>query len=225
MRGDALTIPPQSYVRGKIMGKFIDLTGQKFLRLLVTECVGRNKRGLALWRCKCECGQDTVVSSNALRSKRTKSCGCYAREIKSIVHTKYGDAGTRLYRIWDNMIRRCEDGKQTSYQKKGISICEEWHDYNKFKKWALSNGYDDNLTIDRINNNSDYYPHNCRWVNMKIQNNNTSRNRIITFGGKTQTMAQWADYLGINYHTLSSRINWYKWPIEKALTEKVGRWV
>lgn len=131
----------------------------------------------------------------------------------------------RLYGIWLNMRRRCVDAKQPNfshYGGKGITVCEEWlHNYKAFYDWSISNGYTDELTIDRIDNNKGYSPENCRWADMKTQQNNRSYNKLLTYNGKTQNVKEWAEELGINYKTLWNRLFTYKWSIEKALKKGV----
>lgn len=123
------------------------------------------------------------------------------------------------------MKERCNNPNNPAYKNyggRGIRICDEWlKDYKVFKKWAIENGYTDDLTIDRIDNNGNYEPNNCRWVSNKVQANNRRSNVLITYKGKTQNIKQWALELGINYKTLHRRLTVYKWSIEKALTQKV----
>jgi hypothetical protein len=123
------------------------------------------------------------------------------------------------------MRRRCVDAKQPNfshYGGKGITVCEEWlHNYKAFYDWSISNGYTDELTIDRIDNNKGYSPENCRWADMKTQQNNRSYNKLLTYNGKTQNVKEWAEELGINYKTLWNRLFTYKWSIEKALKKGV----
>lgn len=208
------------------MGKFIDLTGQKFGRLTVIERA-ENKHNNSAWLCKCECGALCVVQSCSLRSGRTKSCGCFQKEQITKILEIHGQAKgnhTRLYNIYHGIKKRCYKKDEKSFNRyggKGITMCNEWlNDFQSFYDWAMSNGYADNLTIDRIDNSKGYFPDNCRWVTYKVQNNNTSRNHLITYNGKTQTMAQWAFEMGINYDTLRARINRSHWSIERALTTK-----
>ena len=137
-------------------------------------------------------------------------------------HLIHGDSRTRLYKIWKSMRGRCYLKSNTSYDRygaRGIKVCPEWQDYQTFKDWAVNNGYDDSLTIDRINCNGDYTPSNCRWVTYKEQANNTRRNRILTAFGETMTMTQWAEKTGIKVATIWARLN-KGWDVEKALSLK-----
>ena len=130
----------------------------------------------------------------------------------------------RLYGIWINMRRRCSYTKQPGYSHyggKGISVCEDWqHSYKAFYEWSIKNGYKDNLTIDRIDNSKGYSPDNCRWSDMKTQQNNRSYNKLLTYNGKTQNVKQWSEELGINYKTLWNRLFTYQWGIEKSFIKE-----
>lgn len=107
-----------------------------------------------------------------------------------------------------------------NYGARGITICEEWKsNFDNFYNWAINNGYSENLSIDRIDNNKGYSPENCRWTTKKVQANNQRSNCLITYNGKTQTMKQWADELGINYSTLRSRLNTYDLSVDKAFKQ------
>lgn len=128
---------------------------------------------------KCDCGTVKEVRYNALRNGTIKSCGCLNREIVKNMHTKHGDCGTRLYNIWKDMRKRCENRNSTNYRNygaKGISVCCEWHNWMSFKDWSLQNGYSDELSIDRINCDGNYEPSNCRWATRSVQNQNQKRN-------------------------------------------------
>ena len=191
-------------------GKVIDLTGQKFGRLTVIK-LAYIKNSYSFWHCICECGVNKIIMGRNIRSGITKSCGCYVRDINAkrmaIIGKKnktHGDGGigrrSRLYTIWVPMIQRCENKNTRNYMDyggRGITVCHEWHKYEAFKTWALSNGYADNLSIDRIDVNGNYCPENCRWTTMKVQQNNKRNNRYITINGETMTAAEWADKNGI----------------------------
>lgn len=139
---------------------------------------------------------------------------------------KDGRKGTRLYRIYRNMLSRCNNANSPSYLrygKRGICVCEEWaQNFVSFKDWAYNNGYSDELTIDRIDNDGDYEPKNCRWVTTKDQALNTSRNRFISIGGTTKTLTEWCEIYSINYKTVQDRLN-RGWEHERAITTPIDR--
>lgn len=132
---------------------------------------------------------------------------------------KHGQFGTRLYNTWAHMKQRCYNTKNASYQHygaKGIIVCDEWQEFIPFYDWAMANGYQDDLTIDRIDVNGNYEPNNCRWANIEQQNNNKSDTKLITYKGKTQSLSKWTKELNIKFTTLNARI--YKWnmPLDVA---------
>lgn len=140
--------------------------------------------------------------------------------------SKHGDSYTRLYRIWVNMKYRCNTPScpyYFNYGGRGVKVCKEWEeDYTIFKEWSITHGYADDLSIDRIDDNGNYEPSNCRWATPKEQINNTRNNYLITFNGKTQTMMQWAEELELTHSLLSKRIKELGWSIEKALTTPIN---
>ena len=162
------------------MNRFNDLTGMKFDRLTVIEQAGRTNDRHILWKCRCDCGNTTNVSSRDLKTGHTRSCGCLQKETVGNARLKHGDRDARLYSVWKTMKKRCENENCKSfkwYGAKGVAVCTEWHDYTTFKKWAIQNGYDENAeygqcTIDRIDPHGDYEPNNCRWVSMAEQAKN-----------------------------------------------------
>jgi hypothetical protein len=208
------------------VSKFIDLTGDVFGKLRVMKAVWSEKHKQTCWECLCDCGNLIVRRGSDLRGGKIKSCGCYNREtLKERAknrNTRHGMYGTRQYEAWRAMMKRCYNKKCDSYKyygERGISVCEKWHSFNGF--WDdMKNGYQDDLTLERKDNNKGYHRDNCRWATIAEQNVNKRSVRQITYNGKTQTIVQWSKDLNINYGTLISRI--YKgWPIEKALSTPV----
>ena len=208
------------------MKRNFNLTGKRFGRLIVIKSV-HIKGIVKKWLCICDCGKEALVRGHDLVSGNTSSCGCLHREQliqnNKINKTTHGLTHTRLYRIWGGMRRRCYETSNKDYcryGKRGITVSKEWmHDFQSFYDWAMLNGYEDNLTIDRINNEGNYKASNCKWATVKEQNNNRSTNHLITYNGKTLNIKQWADEIGINRVSLSHRINKPGWSIERALTE------
>ena len=134
----------------------IDLTGQRFGRLVV-EGYSHTKNGKTHWVCKCDCGKRVTVISDSLRRGKTRSCGCYRDEVSSEVHKVHGMRQTRMYTIWKDMIKRTENPSEKSFKDyggRGIKVCEEWrHNFQSFYDWAIKSGYNETLSIDRIDVN------------------------------------------------------------------------
>ena len=195
---------------------FQDLTGQKFNLLTVIKRYPENKKGYAQWLCKCECGNEIIVRSDLLKRGGVKSCGCLAKQIRSDMcrelgynRKTHGMSNSRLYKIYSNMKDRCYRKNCKAYKyygARGITIHKEWLDsFENFYKWSISHGYKGNLTIDRIDNDGNYEPSNCRWVDIATQSLNTRKNVKITYNNKTQTLKEWADELGMTYTQLHHR--------------------
>ena len=218
------------------MGKFIDLTGQKFGRLTVlSRAEGRvepSGKKRTRWACRCDCGNTCVVLGEALTRGATMSCGCLQKERASIANTKHGKTNSRLYGVWCSMKSRCNNSSSPEYSLyggRGVRVCPEWESsYSAFAEWAHTNGYiDDALrgqcTIDRIDTDGDYSPDNCRIATQKEQMNNVRYNHIVQYGDQNYTIAQLADITGISYATLLQRINRYNYTVEAAVTKPVKR--
>ncbi len=201
--------------------KFRDISGMQFGRLKAIS-VNRIVKNRCYWNCDCECGNKTVVRSSSLLSGDTKSCGCLRAEI--LLHETYETHGmteTRLYRIWMGMKRRCKNKNLREYNRyggRGITVCQEWlDDFMNFYNWAMANGYRDDLTLDRKDNDKGYFPNNCRWSTVKEQANNRSNNVLLFFNNELKTISEWGEELGIKDGTIRARLK-RGWSVEKSLS-------
>lgn len=187
--------------------ELIDMTSQRFGHWFVLKRAQKNQNKKAMWICRCDCGREAVVVGCNLRSGITTRCkSCASREIA----TTHGYSRTRLHNIWANMKARCKNKRCPTFKHyggRGISVCKEWMEsFEAFRDWALRNGYSEGLEIDRINNDGNYCPENCRWATRKQQNRNTSQNRMITINGTTKNISEWAELSGVNYFTIRWRL-------------------
>lgn len=202
-------------------GSFKDLSGKKFNRLFVLGFAGKIPR--CKWFCKCDCGKIVLVSTDGIIRGQTRSCGCLLREKTIRRNLKHG-CGKRKdktpeFTSWCSMRNRCMNGKGDDgrlYKDRGITICERW---NKFENFLEDMGKrpDDTYSVDRIDNNGNYEPGNCRWATKQEQANNTRRNVLLEFNGKTQNVSQWTKELGFNLGVISKRLN-RGWSVELTLT-------
>lgn len=200
-----------------------DLEGQRFGRLVVNNMAYR-KNCFNYWLCKCDCGNEKIIRADSLIERKTRSCGCLAIEKSTQLNTKHNKSGTRLYLIWNGMKQRCENENDTTYKNygaRGITCCNEWQEFEPFYEWAMAYGYQDNLSIDRIDVNGNYEPSNCRWVSRKEQDRNRRNTWNITFDGKTMCATDWEIELGFPKGTFYRRIKKLGWGIEKAFSSKI----
>lgn len=183
-----------------------DITGKRFGRLKVLSFDHMESHGRSYWLCKCDCGNEIIVRRDQLLSGHTKSCGCYALDKTRERATVHGLCNTRLYGIWRAMRYRCRSKNYERYGGRGVKVCDEWENFETFYKWAMNNGYEDGLSIDRRDNDGDYCPNNCRWVDDTTQANNKSTNRMVEYNGISHTISEWSRIFGIHRETLSYRI-------------------
>lgn len=173
--------------------------GMRFSRLVVLGAVFRVRiRYFQLLHyvvCQCDCGKVIATQLERLHSGRAKSCGCYHRAAVSAASKTHGLSKTRLHTTWLGMRCRCNNPNAPWYRiygGRGIRVCEEWNSFESFREWALSNGYADDLTIDRINNDGNYEPNNCRWTTTRTQANNRSNNVFVSAFGERKTLSEWS---------------------------------
>lgn len=196
-----------------------DLTGIKFGSLTpIRRASEINSR--TTWLCKCDCGNTTYADVYSLMNGTKKSCGCIPRAKN--IRIKHNRSHHPLYACYYRMRHRCENPADKSYERyggRGIKVCDEWkNDITAFINWGLANGYKEGLSIDRIDNDGDYSPENCRWANPTQQSNNRSTNAYVTYNGETHTYAEWSRITGIKQLTIRHRIEDLHWSVEDALT-------
>jgi len=190
---------------------------------------GKSKQSYGLFLCS-YCNKE--VERGLGNGKTHQSCGCVRYKLIAKALVTHGDSKnghtTKLYSIWASMKNRCYNENDSAYGNYGgrrIKICKEWkNDYKWFKKWAINNGYRNDLTIDRIDNDGNYKPENCKWSTVKEQNRNTRSNRMITYKGKTHCIAEWVEILRISRSVLYDRLYTLGWSVERAFTQKVRKY-
>jgi len=208
------------------VGKFIDLTGQKFGRLTVVEISHSNRNGY-YWKCVCECGNTRVVRGSKLRAGKTISCGCFKKDFLSILKPSFvhGKTGTIIYHTWQGMMKRCydiNDKHYPDYGGRGIKVCKRW-------RISFENFYSDmgdkpkGMTLDRIDNDGDYSPENCRWATIKQQARNRRSNKKFLFDGEMRCIKEISDIVNISYETLRRRLSSFGWGVDKAISTPVRR--
>lgn len=188
-----------------------EMIGQKFGHLQVLALYG--VKGTAqhkTYLCRCDCGVEKIIVGASIRAGRSQSCGCLSREKRFTSErvTTHGKSRSKTYQIWNDMKTRCSPAAtgraKKNYYDKGIRVCERWLKFENF--FEDMGDRPEGMTIDRIDSNKNYEPHNCRWATPKEQANNMNTNHYVEFNGKRQTIAQWADELGLKHNTFAYRL-------------------
>ena len=206
----------------------MDLTGQVFGRLTV---LGLKSRGggygatRLYWNCRCECGALTTCLTHALRSGGSKSCGCLNLDRVHERNKTHGKTGSIEYSVWISMKGRCTNPRSDCYDRyggRGIKVCDRW--LNSFENFLADMGPRPSLaySIDRIDNNGNYEPGNCRWATMKAQGSNKRSNRLLEHNGLAMTISQWTAHLGFGRGLIPNRLK-SGWSVERTLTEPAHR--
>lgn len=212
------------------MPEYIDKTGKTFGRWTVLyrlpNRIDRSGNPHTMFRCKCECGTEKDVQASSLYSGRSTSCGCVhkekAQQTAADNFSTHKHSKERLYRIWNGMKRRCFAKGRSNYDDyggRGITICAEWLDYATFRAWAVDNGYDDTKTIDRIDNDGNYEPSNCRWTTRTVQANNRRSSKLVTHNDETKTLAEWARFYDVDYKKLYWRLEYGGLSFEESVEQ------
>ena len=194
-----------------------DLVGNKYGHLLVLKSLGNNGSGHYMSLVRCDCGKEYIVPDTELIYGRR--LGCHKCSASNKIH---GQTNTKLFNIWQSMKQRCNDKNCKTYKDyggRGIKVCGEWENkFMNFYNWANANGYNEGLTIDRINNNGNYEPNNCQWVDIIQQANNKRNNVRVIYQNKEYTIAELSRKTNVDYELLRRRIK-NGWNIENAIKE------
>lgn len=201
--------------------KALELTGQRFNRLLVIRKEEKRQAGTVIWRCLCDCGAEVLAQAYALKSGRVKSCGCWSRDRTR----KHGMEGTPTYDVWAHMLDRCRNRRSKMYSRygaRGISVCDRWQSFENFL--SDMGQKPDGLSLDRIDNNGNYEPGNCRWATDRMQNRNRSVSPVYEWKGEMRSLADLADEHGLKWRRVYERVR-MGWSLEDALTiKRAHRW-
>lgn len=207
--------------------RLIDMSGRRCGKWSVLRQNGNHPRGGALWLCRCDCGTERGVSGSDLRSGKSVSCGCEGAIKIGALNRTHAKSGTRLHRTWKNIRKRCLNANDPGfnlYGGRGISICPEWDDFSAFESWALTSGYRDDLSIERLDVDGDYTPSNCVWATSQVQNENR---RFVSKAPSGRLWVHIARDNGITDSAYRSRLNdgWERhqaatWPMGKKRNER-----
>ena len=189
-----------------------DYIGKRYGMLTVVAYAGKGRNNLNLLKCACDCGNEKIVSASSLNSGSVSSCGCLGKknhERLANLNKTHGESKTRLYKIWQGMKSRCLNPNRPKYARyggRGIKVCDEWvNSFEAFKSWALENGYNDTLTIERNDVNGNYEPSNCCWIPPEEQKDNKEKTIYLSYEGEVKPLVTWAKEKGLNEKTLHVR--------------------
>ena len=213
-------------MRNKYTNSILDnYVGTKQYFLEIISYTERDEKSHRYFICKCDCGKELAIRVDQIIRKNQKSCGCYKYNLKT------GCSYYRLYAVWKGMKARCYDINNERYKiygEKGIKVCDEWKDdFISFYDWSIKNGYNQNAkygecTIDRIDNNGDYEPSNCRWVSNLRQQRNTNRTVYFEYKGVTKPLIDWCEELNLPYNTIRARYARLG-QVERVLTQPIKK--
>ena len=204
--------------------KNLDISGQKFNRLTAIRYIGTNSHKIQLWEFKCDCGTIGIKSKSSVANNWIKSCGCLLRETSSktcIANIKHKMCDSRVYKIYHGMKSRCNHHKNEryiNYGGRGISVGKEFKTFQLFYDWAIENGYQYDLSIDRIDVNGNYTPENCRWATDEQQINNKTNSVKLEFNGEIKNASEWADIFGLCRSAIYRRLK-CGWSVENAISK------
>lgn len=196
----------------------LELTGHRFGKIVVLRMDGRDTHGATTWRCRCDCGVEKTIRGASLKAGTTVSCGCGVAIAASVPRT-HGQTGTPLYLRWRAMLDRTgnpKNGEYGNYGGRGIVVCDRWKTSFEAFRDDMADGFEVNLELDRRDVNGPYSPDNCRWATTREQQRNRRNNHRLTFAGRTQTIQEWGEELGIKPNTIITRLR-RNWSIERAL--------
>lgn len=193
------------------------LIGKKYNRLTIVDIYKNDKKSTTMCICKCDCGNKVYTRLSRVLNEETVSCFCIRKKYQDRKETDL------IYLVWFCMINRCykkDDKRYVYYGQRGITVCDDWkNSFDNFYIWAKSNGYKKGLSLDRINNNGNYEPNNCRWATKTEQARNKRNNKIIEYNGETHCLSEWCEILNLDYNLVRGRI-YEGWSVEKAFTTK-----
>lgn len=181
-----------------------------------------------LWRVRCDCGTEKVMNPWYVTSGHNLSCGCFRESGGFMTNLQHGEAHTRLHNIWCSMRQRCDPNIHSNpfsyrYSERGIRVCDEWNDYVTFAAWAKANGYDDTKSIERIDNDGNYCPENCKWIERGKQARNRCTTKYVEYQGRRMSLAEASEIAGLSYKQVHARITRLGWPVEEALSVPIGQ--